>query len=141
MSGKRVGNIMMTDPIADLLARIRNAQTAKHDTVSIPHSKLKAGLIKVLHEEGYVGPFRFVEGEGGRKKIEVTLRYTGKKQAVLTHLDRASRPGRRYYVGYKDLKPVRSGLGMAILSTPKGILTDRQAREEKVGGEVLCRIW
>lgn len=131
---------MVTDPIADLLARIRNAQTAKHDTVSIPHSKLKQGLIKVLHDEGYVGPFRIVE-EGGRKKIQVTLRYAGKKELILVHLDRTSKPGRRFYVGYKDLKPIRSGLGVAILSTPKGILTDRQARDEKVGGELLCRIW
>lgn len=131
---------MVTDPIADLLARIRNAQTAKHDTVSIPHSKLKQGLVKVLHDEGYVGPFRIVE-EDGRKKIQITLRYTGKKQVILSHLDRASKPGRRFYVGYKDLKPIRSGLGVAILSTPKGILTDRQARDEKVGGELLCRIW
>ncbi len=131
---------MVTDPVADLLARIRNAQTAKHESVSIPHSKLKQGLIKVLHDEGYLGSFRVVE-EGSRKKIHVTLRYVGKKQLVLTHLDRTSKPGRRIYVGYKDLKPIRSGLGMAILSTPKGILTDRQAKDEKVGGELLCRIW
>jgi small subunit ribosomal protein S8 len=131
---------MMTDPIADLLARIRNALTAKHDTVSIPHSKLKHALIKVLYDEGYVGPFRVVDEEG-RKKIQVTLRYSGKKQTVLSSLNRISKPGRRVYLGYRDLKAVRSGLGISILSTPKGILTDRQAREEKVGGEVLCRLW
>jgi small subunit ribosomal protein S8 len=131
---------MMTDPIADLLTRIRNAQTARHDTVSIPHSKLKQGLIKVLYDEGYVGPFRIVE-EDGWKKIQVTLRYAGKKEPVVSSLGRVSKPGRRVYIGYKDLKSVRSGMGLSILSTPKGILTDRQAREEKVGGELLCRIW
>ena len=132
---------MVTDPIADLLTRIRNAQIAKHDLVCMPHSRLRHGLVKVLHEEGYVGPFRVVEGELGRKNIEIKLRYIDKKKPIMTHLARASRPGRRVYIGYKDLKPVRSGLGMAVLSTPKGILTDRQAREEKVGGELLCRIW
>jgi small subunit ribosomal protein S8 len=82
-----------------------------------------------------------VEEEGGRRKIQITLRYVGKKQPVMVHLERTSKPGRRVYIGYKDLKPVRSGLGIAVLSTPKGILTDRQARDEKVGGELLCRIW
>jgi small subunit ribosomal protein S8 len=131
---------MVTDPIADLLTRIRNAQIAKHDSVSIPHSKLKHGLIKVLYDEGYVGPFRVVEEEG-HKKIQVTLRYSGKKEAMLSNLGRISRSGRRVYIAYRDLKPVRNGMGISILSTPKGILTDRQAREEKVGGEVLCRVW
>ncbi len=131
---------MVTDPISDLLTRIRNAQIAKHDTVSIPHSKMKQALIKVFYDEGYVGPFRIIEEEG-RKKIQVNLRYTGKKMVILSHLGRISKPGLRVYMGYKDLKPVRSGMGTSILSTPKGILTDRQAREEKVGGEVLCRIW
>lgn len=132
---------MVTDPIADLLTRIRNAQIAKHDVVSVPYSKLKHGLIKVLYDEGYVGPFRAVEGDGGRKSLEIKLRYADKKQPILNCLDRVSKPGRRVYLGYNDLKPVRSGLGITVLSTPKGILTDRQAREEKVGGELLCRIW
>jgi small subunit ribosomal protein S8 len=131
----------MTDPISDLLARIRNAQVARHDTVAVPYSKLKAGLVKVLYEEGYVGPFKVAEKEEGRKVIHITLRYSGKKEPMIAGLVRSSRPGRRYYIGYKNLRPVRSGVGMSILSTPKGLLTDRQAREEKVGGEVLCRIW
>lgn len=132
---------MVTDPIADLLTRIRNAQIAKHELVSMPHSVLRQGIVNVLHDEGYIGPFRIVESDDGRKKIEIKLRYVDKKLPIMTHLSRASKPGRRVYIGYKDLKPVRSGLGMAVLSTPKGILTDRQAREEKVGGELLCRIW
>lgn len=132
---------MITDPIADLLTCIRNALTAKHDSVAVPHSKLRLGLVKVLYEEGYVGSYRVTEGEGGRKSIQVTLRYSGKRQSVISTLIRTSKPGRRVYVGYKEIKPVRNGLGIAILSTPKGILTDRQAREEKVGGELLCRVW
>ncbi len=131
----------MTDPIADLLTRIRNAQTARLDTVLVPFSKLKQGLVKVLYEEGYVGPYRVIEGEGGRKSLSISVRYTGKKQALISGLVRGSKPGRRFYVGYRKIRPVRSGFGLSILSTPKGILTDRQAKEEKVGGELLCSVW
>jgi small subunit ribosomal protein S8 len=131
----------MTDPIADLLTRIRNAQTARLDTTLVPFSKLKQGVVKVLYEEGYIGPYRIVEGEGGRKSLSVSVRYTGKKQALISGIVRESKPGRRFYVGYRKIRPVRSGFGVAILSTPKGILTDRQAKEEKVGGELLCRVW
>ena len=131
----------MTDPVADLLARIRNAQTARHESLSIPHSILKQGIVKLLYEEGYIGAYRLVEGEKGRKEIHVTLRYTADKKPLISNLRRSSRPGRRYYVGYQSLKPVRNGFGISILSTPKGILTDRQAREAKVGGELLCTIW
>jgi small subunit ribosomal protein S8 len=131
----------MTDPIADLLTRIRNAQTARLDTTLVPFSKLKQGVVKVLYEEGYIGPYRVVEGEGGRKSLSVSVRYTGKKQALISGIVRESKPGRRFYVGYRKIRPVRSGFGVAILSTPKGILTDRQAKEEKVGGELLCRVW
>ena len=132
---------LSTDPIADLLARIRNAQMARHDAVSIPHSKVKLGLVKVLYEEGYIGPYRVVETEGGRKEIQVGLRFVGKHEGLISGLVRESKAGRRVYVGYRKIRPVRSGLGLTILSTPKGILTDKQAREEKVGGEVLCRVW
>ena len=129
-----------TDPIADLLTRIRNAQGAKHETVSVPHSKIKLGLVKALYEEGYLGPYR-VEGEGTKKAIRVTLRYIEKNKPLISTIIRGSKPGRRLYMRYRDMRPVRNGTGIAILSTPKGILTDRQAREEKVGGELLCRIW
>ena len=132
---------LSTDPISDLLARIRNAQMARHENVSIPHSKVKLGLIKVLYEEGYIGPYRVAENESGRKEIVVTLRFVGKHQGLISGMVRESKPGRRYYIGYRKIKPVRSGMGLTILTTPKGILTDKQAREEKVGGEVLCRIW
>ncbi len=131
----------MTDPIADLLTRIRNAQTAKHESVSVPHSKIKLGVVKALYEEGFLGAYKIVEHEGGRKEIEITLRYTSERQPVISEILRSSRPGRRFYLGYHELRPVRNGIGVAILSTPKGILTDRQAREEKIGGEVICRIW
>jgi small subunit ribosomal protein S8 len=131
----------MTDPIADLLARIRNAQTAKHETLSVPHSKLKQGVVKILYEEGFIGPYKVDEGDSGRKDIQITLRYTAEKKPLIAEMIRASRPGRRYYRGYREIRPVRSGMGVAVLSTPKGILTDRQAREEKVGGEILFTIW
>ncbi len=131
----------MTDPIADLLSRIRNAQTARHELVSIPYSRLKAGIVKVLYEEGFVGPFHVVEEAGKPKAIQMKLRYAGGKDAIISGLVRLSRPGRRYYVGSQKIRPVRNGIGISILSTPKGILTDKQAREEKVGGEVLCKVW
>ena len=107
----------------------------------MPHSKLKLGIVKVLYAEALIGPYRVVDQEGGKKVIELTLRYTGRKEPLISELVLGSRPGRRHYVGYQAIKPVRSGLGLAILSTPKGILTDKQAREEKVGGELLFRIW
>lgn len=130
----------MTDPIADLLARIRNAQTAKHDTVVVPHSKVRQGIVKILYEEGFIGPFK-VAGEGTKKEIEMTLRYAPGKKSLISSMIRESRPGRRHYLGYREIRPVRNGIGLAVLSTPKGILTDRQAREEKVGGELLFTIW
>ncbi len=129
------------DPIADLLTRIRNAQKARHESLIVPHSRMKLGVVKALYEEGFLGPYRVVEKEGGRKDIEVKLRYTPKKIPILSTLQKQSRPGCRVYIGYRDLRPVRNGLGLLLLSTPKGILTDRQAREEKVGGELLCKIW
>lgn len=129
----------MTDPISDLLARIRNAQTAKHATLKVPFSKIKLGIVKILHDEGFVGSYKTLEGE--KKEIEVSIRYTNKQEHIISNLKRVSRPGRRIYTGYEGLKAVRSGLGIAILSTPKGIITDKQARQDKVGGELLCTIW
>ena len=131
----------MTDPIADLLTRIRNAQMAKHETTSVPYSRLKQEIIKVLHEEGFIGAYRVVEEEG-RKEIHMILRYHQKTNApLISGITRKSRPGRRYYVNYREIRPVLNGIGVSILSTPKGILTDRKAREEKVGGELLCSLW
>ena len=132
---------MVTDPVSDLLTRIRNAQLAGHEGVSIPYSRLKFAVVKILYEEGYVGPFKVEEKEGGRKELRISIRYVEKKKPFISLISRQSRPGRRLYAGYRDLKPVRNGMGIAILSTPKGILTDREAREEKVGGEVLCKVW
>lgn len=129
----------MTDPISDLLARIRNAQIARHASVKVPFSKIKLGIVKILHDEGFVGSYKTLEGS--RKEIELSIRYTNKQEPIISNLKRVSRPGRRIYTGYEDLKSVRSGLGIAILSTPKGIITDKQARQDKVGGELLCTIW
>lgn len=131
----------MTDPIADLLTRLRNAHVAKHDAIVVPYSKEKQGVVKILYEEGFVGSFGVIEDAEGHKQLSIALRYTSTKEPLITSIKRSSRPGRRYYVGYRNLKPVRNGMGIAIISTPKGILSDRQAKEEKVGGEILCTVW
>jgi small subunit ribosomal protein S8 len=131
---------MMTDPIADLLTRIRNAIHAKHEVVEVPYSKLKLELLKLLEQEGYLRSINVVS-EGSSGKILVTLRYTPKKEPVISHLQRISRPGLRVYVGYDEIKPVLSGMGIAVLSTSKGLMTDKQAKENKVGGELLCSVW
>lgn len=130
----------MTDPIADLLTRIRNAQTSRHAEVRIPYSKLKHEIVKLLYQEGFVGAYRTLS-EAGKKLIEVSLRYVGKKEPTIIQLKRVSRPGRRVYSGSEEIPVVRNGMGVVILSTSKGILTGRQAKAEKVGGEVLCSIW
>ncbi len=131
----------MTDPISDLLARIRNGQTAKHDNVRVPFSRLKLEVLKILYQEGYIGGYKMQGGEGVSKVLEIALRYVGKKEPVIAEMIRVSRPGRRVYVGYEEVPLVKGGMGVAILSTSKGILTDRQARGEKLGGELLCTIW
>ena len=130
----------MTDPIADLLTRIRNAQTARHDALKLPYSKIKLGLVKVLCEEGFIASFGVVEEEG-LKKINVVLKYSRDRLPIVSEITRISRPGRRVYVGYESLRPVRNGMGVVILSTPKGVLTDKKAKEAKVGGELLCTVW
>lgn len=130
----------MTDPIADMLTRIRNALTARHEIVEIPSSKLKLSIAQLLKDEGFIRDFHLVEYKG-QGKIMVSLKYSGKREPTIMGLRRMSKPGRRVYVGYEDLKPVLNGLGVAILSTPKGLLTDRAAREQKVGGELLLSIW
>jgi len=131
----------MTDPISDLLSRIRNAHLAKHDRLDVPVSKLKLEICKLLKEEGFIKNFRVVEGSGPTATLRVFLRYSAEGMPVINYLERISRPGRRVYKGADDIKPVRNGLGLGIVSTSQGLLSDAQARERRVGGELLCEIW
>ena len=130
---------MNTDPIADALTRIRNANTVKHSNVEIPASKLKVELVKLLKEEGYVENYEIVE-KGNFKVIDVTLKYVG-TTPVITGLKRVSTPGLRTYSKSKNLPKVMDGLGIAVISTSKGLMTEKQARANKLGGEVLCYVW
>ncbi len=131
----------MTDPIADMLTRIRNANTAKHDTVDVPASKMKEAIANILLEEGYVKAVELVE-DGKFKTIHITLKYgKDKNEKVITGIKRISTPGLRVYAGKDELPKVLGGLGTAIISTNKGVLTDKQAREAQVGGEVLAFVW
>ncbi|MBQ9632087.1 MAG: 30S ribosomal protein S8 [Lachnospiraceae bacterium] len=131
----------MSDPIADMLTRIRNANTAKHDTVDIPLSKIKVSIADILVDEGYIEKYDIVD-TGSFKTIRVTMKYAGEKKAkIITGIRRISKPGLRIYVGKEDIPSVLGGLGVAILSTNKGIITDKAARKEQVGGEVLAFIW
>lgn len=130
----------MTDPISDLLTRIRNAHLAKHDRLDLPASKLKAELCRVLKESGFVQDFRVIEGVP-QGTLRVYLRYDDAGTPAIQHLRRVSKPGRRVYAKAEDLRPVRNGLGVGIVSTSQGVLTDAQARQRRVGGEVLCEIW
>ena len=131
----------MSDPIADMLTRIRNANTAKHDTVDIPASKMKQAIADILLKEGYVKAVDVVE-EGNFKTIKITLKYgANKNEKILTGLKRISKPGLRVYASKDELPKVLGGLGTAIISTNKGVLTDKEARKENVGGEVLAFIW
>jgi small subunit ribosomal protein S8 len=131
---------MMTDPIGDMLARIRNAGGARHAQMSCPSSKLKLAVAKVLSDEGFVGE---VSSDADEKKPTMTidLRYQDDGRLMIEGMRRVSKPGRRIYVGAGEVKQVRAGLGMAILSTSKGVLCDRDARAQKVGGEVICEVW
>ena len=131
----------MTDPIADMLTRIRNALTAKHETVEVPASKIKVAIAEILVKEGYVKGFEVVDGNV-QNNIVITLKYAPVKgQKVVTGLKRVSTPGRRVYAGVDNLPKVRNGMGIAILSTSKGILTDKEAKAQHVGGEVLAYVW
>ncbi|MFT5123818.1 MAG: small subunit ribosomal protein S8 [Verrucomicrobiales bacterium] len=130
----------ISDPIADLLTRIRNAAMAQHRTVDIPHSKMKVEIVRLLKSEGYIEDFS-EEGEVPTKKIIVWLKYTMDQGPVIRGLKRVSKPGLRQYVNSAEIPRVLGGLGIAILSTSHGIMTDRQARKNRVGGEVLCNIW
>lgn len=131
--------MVTTDPIADLLTRIRNAITARHETVSIPASKMKKSIVDILVEEGFVASGESVT-ENGHTNIKVALKYVGNKNAI-TNLKRISKPGLRVYCGYQDLPKVLGGYGIAIISTSRGVMTDKKARELKVGGEVLAYVW
>ena len=130
----------MTDPIADMLTRIRNGVAAKHDYVDIPASKMKTAIAKVLVEEGFIKDFA-VREEGVGKLMRVSLSYTGKKDPVLSGIKRVSKPGLRVYVQKREIPRVYGGLGIAILSTPQGIMTGQQAWRRSIGGEVLCYVW
>jgi len=131
---------MMTDPIADMLTRIRNAARAKHARVDLPNSKLKTELARILKDEGYLANFKVVD-EKGKKVLRVFLRYTPERRSVITDLRRVSRPGSRRYIGKTAIKPVVGGMGISILSTPRGIMTGQSARREGLGGELLCEVW
>ncbi len=131
----------MSDPIADMLTRIRNANTAKHDTVDVPSSKMKLAIAEILFKEGYIKKYEVIE-DGVFKTIHITLKYgKDKNEKIITGLKRISKPGLRVYAGKDELPRVLGGLGVAIISTNKGILTDKEARKEQVGGEVLAFIW
>lgn len=129
----------LTDPIADMLTRIRNANAVMHEKVDVPHSNLKDRLAEILKEEGYIANYKVVT-EGNKKNIRVYLKYDGKER-VIKGIKRISKPGRRVYSSVEDMPRVLSGLGIAIVSTSKGIVTDRVARRENVGGEILAFVW
>ncbi len=131
---------MQTDPIADFLTRIRNAAAAKHQRVDVPASKLKAEIARILKEEGYISNYKPTEEEG-HKVIRVFLKYTPDRRSVISGVKRISRPGSRRYLGATEIRPVVGGLGINILTTPKGLMSGRSARKAKVGGEILCEVW
>ncbi|MBE6947543.1 MAG: 30S ribosomal protein S8 [Ruminococcaceae bacterium] len=130
----------ITDPVADMLTRIRNASSAKHDTVDVPASNLKKSIAQILLDEGYIKAFTLVEN-GNQGIIHITLKYQGKKEQVISGLRRVSKPGLRVYAGAEELPKVLKGLGIAIVSTSKGVMTDKKARELHIGGEVLAFVW
>ena len=131
----------MSDPIADMLTRIRNANTAKHDTVDVPSSKMKLAIAQILLEEGYIRKFDVIEN-GSFKNIHITLKYgEDKNDKIISGIKRISKPGLRVYAGKEDLPRVLGGLGVAIISTNQGVVTDKKARELQVGGEVLAFVW
>ncbi|MGC9398972.1 MAG: 30S ribosomal protein S8 [Anaerolineae bacterium] len=134
----------MTDTIADMLTRIRNATVARHQTVAMPSSKMKVAIARILKDEGYIEDYKVVEEEGPPPTLHLKLKYIGERKyqrSVITNLKRVSKPGRRVYKPVDEIPWVRSGMGIAILTTPKGVLTDQQARRLNVGGEVICYVW
>ena len=132
--------MQITDPVADMLTRIRNANSAKHDTVDVPASNLKKAIAQILLDEGYIKAFQIVE-DGTQGVIRITLKYLAGKEKVISGLRRVSKPGLRVYAGAEELPKVLRGLGIAIVSTSKGVMTDKKARENHIGGEVLAFVW
>ncbi|CDZ23338.1 30S ribosomal protein S8 [[Clostridium] cellulosi] len=132
--------MQITDTIADFLTRIRNANSAKHDTVDVPASNMKKAIAQILLDEGYIKDYQVIE-DNKQGIIRITLKYGPNKSQVITGLRRVSKPGLRIYANCEDMPKVMRGLGIAIVSTPKGIMTDRQARKEHVGGEILAFVW
>jgi small subunit ribosomal protein S8 len=132
---------MQTDPISDMLTRIRNAAGARHARVELPASKLKIEIARVLKEEGYISTYKVVEENKARKALRVFLKYTPDRRPVITGLRRISRPGSRRYLSAREIRPVVGGLGISILTTPRGVMTGSVARKERVGGEILCEVW
>ncbi len=130
----------ITDPIADMLTRIRNANAAKHATVDVPASNMKKAIAQILLDEGYIKNFQIID-DAGQGTIKITLKYTQNKEQVIKGLRRVSKPGLRVYAGAENLPSVLKGLGIAIVSTSKGVMTDKKARTENVGGEVLAFVW
>src|SRR5581483_3811386 len=131
----------MTDPIADMLTRIRNAVTAKHTRVDMPASRIKAEIARILQDEGYIQGFKLVEEAGAPKTLRLFLKYGPHGERLITGIERISRPGRRVYFGRQDVPHVLGGLGTSILTTSRGVMTGREAVKVGVGGEVLCNIW
>jgi small subunit ribosomal protein S8 len=132
---------MQTDPISDMLTRIRNAARAYHARVELPASKLKIEIARVLKEEGFISTYKVVDETKTRKALRVFLKYTPGKRSVISDVRRVSKPGSRRYLGAKEIRSVFGGLGISILSTPRGVMTGRTARKQRLGGEVLCEIW
>jgi small subunit ribosomal protein S8 len=132
----------MTDPIADLLTRVRNAARARHPKVAVPWSRVKESIVRILIQEGYLKELKKVKAaQGGGEDLLIQLRFDRENRPIIVGIKRVSSPGRRVYVGAKELAPVRKGLGIHILSTPKGMLVDREAQKAKVGGELICTVW
>jgi small subunit ribosomal protein S8 len=134
--------MVMTDPIADLLTRIRNASRARHQKVTVPWSRVKENIVKVLIEEGYLKEQKKVKAsQGWGEDLVIQLKFDRENRPIIAGLERMSSPGRRVYVGVNEVIPIRKGLGINVLSTPKGILVDREAQRAKVGGELICSVW
>ncbi|MBI4402130.1 MAG: 30S ribosomal protein S8 [Nitrospirae bacterium] len=131
---------MTTDPIADLLIRLQNGAQRRHETVTVPASKLKTDLLRILKAEGFISNYEPVTADG-HPALRVQLRYVGEGQSIITGMRRISKPGKRVYVGKRDVKPVMGGMGLAILSTSKGLMTDQESRRASLGGEVVCHVW
>ena len=130
----------MTDPIADLLTRIRNANMKAFEKLEVPHSKFKEQIVRILKDEGYLKDYRILRDQG-RSVLKISMKYGEREKRVITRLERVSKPSRRIYVGCDEIPRVQGGVGVAILSTPRGVMTDRQARAAGVGGEVVCYVW